>query len=113
MLRVHWQGQTFNVTRLVLPRDRSVYSNILQSLADRHTLDVSDDRTDPRPGDFWVGCHPDRGWGHTDPDRVGWASFIEEPQAVHQFGVAAGRIETGALIEVSNGYKAAWALQPA
>ena len=70
-------------------------------------------RTDPRPGDFWVGCHPDRGWGHTDPDRVGWASFVEEPEAVHQFGVAAGRIETGALIEVSDGYKAAWALQPA
>lgn len=110
MLRVHWQGQPFNVTRLVLPRDHSSYSNTLRGLADRHGLPVSDDRTDPRPGDFWAGTYPERGWGNADPDLVGWASFIEVPLAVHQFEAATGRFQPNEIEEAGE-FEAALTLQ--
>ena len=82
MLRIHWQGQQLNVGRLVFRRNRDSYERSLRDLATHLQLDVGDDSADPKPGDFWVGCHPRAGWGDADPELIGWASIVEVPLAV-------------------------------
>ena len=83
MIRIDWQGQRLDVRRLVFrPGDGAALVATLTAAADRHHLEVADDRAEARPGDFWVGCHPRTGWGDADPERVGWASVVEVPVAV-------------------------------
>jgi hypothetical protein len=80
MIRINWQEQAFEVRRLVFGRDtRPGLDADLRALVDEHRLEVADDRADPRRGDFWVGCHPARGWAGADPAEVGWASLVEVP----------------------------------
>lgn len=93
MIRIVWQGDELVVSRVVLPRDRRAghYHRPLCEAADRGGLAVADESAEPRPGDFWVGCSPDRGWGDTDPALTGWAGSLEVPQALRQLRLAASR----------------------
>jgi hypothetical protein len=82
VLRIYWQGQQLDIGRLIFQHNRDSYAKALSDLATRLRLDVGDDSADPRPGDFWVGCHPRTGWGDADPELIGWASVVEVPLAV-------------------------------
>lgn len=83
MLRIDWKDQWLAVSRLVFDADDAPsYANQLLSAARRDGLAVADPTALPRPGDFWIGCHPAGGWGDADPDRIGWASLAEVPVAV-------------------------------
>ena len=83
MLRIEWQNQWLTVRRIVFHTgEPDTYTRALTAAAGRHGLSVSDPATDPRPGDFWIGCHPRGGWGDADPSRIGWASIVEVPVAV-------------------------------
>jgi len=108
MLRIQWQGQHLDIDRLVFRQNRDSYERSLSDLASHLRLDVGDDSVDPKPGDFWVGCHPRAGWGDTDPELIGWASVVEVPLAVGLLNLSAVK----AVAEVSpiriNGEKARW-----
>ncbi len=83
MIHVYWQDQWLDVQRLVFDRGQeAAFDAVLDRLARLFGLDVTDDRADPRPGDFWIGCHPRRGWGEADPAQIGWASLVESRAAV-------------------------------
>jgi hypothetical protein len=86
MIRIVWQGEELVVGRVVLRRDRraGAYHRPLCEAADRGGLAVADQSADPRPGDFWVGCSPEAGWGDADPARTGWAGLLEVPLALRQ-----------------------------
>jgi hypothetical protein len=91
VIQVNWQEQVLAVRRLVFRRGHERgFDAALDRLAARFGLEVTDDRTDPRPGDFWLGCHPRAGWGAADPERIGWASAVEVPLAVGVLLRAAG-----------------------
>jgi len=83
VIQLHWKDEDLSVRRLVLRGDsHEQFSRNLLPLARRTGLTVADESADPAPGDFWVGCHPERGWRGADPARVGWASLVEVPLAV-------------------------------
>lgn len=83
MLHIHWQNQRLQISRLVFRRESgSSFDGILDSLAARFRLQVADERAEPHPGDFWIGCLPRAGWGHVDTSLIGWASLLEVPLAV-------------------------------
>ncbi len=83
MIQVYWQDQLLNVRRLVFRRGHErAFDASLDQLAKQFHLDAADDRAEPQPGDFWIGCHPRGGWGTADPNLTGWASLIEAPLAV-------------------------------
>ena len=83
MQRIQWREEDLLVDRLVLrKRDRSELESEALDLADDLGLDTADDTSSPRPGDFWIGCHPAAGWGDADPQRVGWVSYLELPVAL-------------------------------
>lgn len=83
MLTVNWQGERLSVRRLLLRSDVGPeFDRALLPLAARHGLEVGDESSDPRAGDFWIGCHPVAGWGASDPAQIGWASVVEVPVAV-------------------------------
>jgi hypothetical protein len=83
VIQINWQDQVLRVRRLVFRRDRERRCEaVLDGLAERFQLEVADDRAEPQPGDFWIGCHPRAGWGDSDPARIGWVSFVEVPLAV-------------------------------
>ncbi len=83
MIHVNWQDQWLDVRRLVFRRGHEdTFDAALDRLAARFRLEVTDDGSDPRPGDFWIGCHPRSGWGDADPERIGWASLVEVPLAL-------------------------------
>ena len=95
MIRVNWQDQVLNVRRLVFRRgNESSFDAVLDRLAAGFGLEVAADRAEPRPGDFWIGCHPVRGWGDADPARIGWASLVEVPLAVGILNRAAAQVES-------------------
>ncbi len=83
MIRMNWQDEPLEINRLVFRRglSRSLDAAI-DSLVTRLRLESAGDETDPRPGDFWIGCHPRSGWGEADPRLIGWASVVEAPLAV-------------------------------
>ncbi|MBP3956047.1 hypothetical protein J8F10_12215 [Gemmata sp. G18] len=81
MIQVTWQDEGLDVTRLVYGDD-CPFRATLDRIAARFALDVADDRTSPRPGDFWIGCHPRAGWGTADANLIGWAGLVDVPQAV-------------------------------
>jgi hypothetical protein len=83
VLQINWQEQWLQVRRLVFRRGGSLsFDAAIDSLAARFRLQVADDRAEPRPGDFWIGCHPRVGWGNADPNLIGWASMVEVPLAL-------------------------------
>ena len=83
MLRLNWKDQWLTVSRLVFDtQEQTHYTRQLQETARRDGLPVADPVTDPRPGDFWIGCHPVAGWGDADAELIGWASVVEVPIAV-------------------------------
>lgn len=83
MLQVNWQEQRLNVLRLVFKcGHKNLCDAALARLVAHFRLEVADDRTEPRPGDFWIACCPRAGWSSTEPDRIGWASAVEVPLAV-------------------------------
>jgi hypothetical protein len=69
------------------------FDAILDRLAARFHLEVTDDYADPRPGDFWIGCHPRAGWGDADPDRIGWVGLVEVPLAIGVLRRTAAEVE--------------------
>lgn len=82
-MRIDWKDQWLAVARLLFESgDNGYYSRLLTAAARRVGLAVAEPTVEPRPGDFWIGCHPAGGWGDADPERVGWASFVEVPIAV-------------------------------
>lgn len=101
MFQVHWQDQLLNVRRLVFRRGlEQAFDAVLDRLAERFHLDVADDRAEPLPGDFWIGCHPRGGWGNADPNLTGWASLIEAALAINVLRRAAAWAEPPAPITV-------------
>jgi hypothetical protein len=91
VIHVYWQDQLLDVRRLVFRRGHEVtFDATLDQLASQFGLAVTDDGADPRPGDFWIGCHPRSGWGAADPERIGWASVVEVPLAVGVLNRTAG-----------------------
>ena len=83
MIQIIWQDQRLSVNRLVFRHGHeTAFDATLDRLAARFRLELSDDLTEPRPGDFWLGCHPRTGWGSGNPERIGWASAVEVPLAV-------------------------------
>ena len=84
MIRVNWQNEILAVRRIVLRTDSFAdYRANLIPLSQRLGLELADDNSLPQPGDFWIGCHPVRGWGDADPALIGWACTVEVPVAVH------------------------------
>ena len=83
MIHIRWHDEELAVRRLVIPtRPQPVGRRVLLTLARRLELEIADETSDPLPGDFWIGCHPAAGWGYADPSVVGWASFLDAPDAV-------------------------------
>jgi hypothetical protein len=83
MIRIHWQDEDVTVKRFILRHDNSDhYTTAIADLAQRNGVGLADDTTEPVPGDFWLGCHPVRGWGDADASQIGWASIVEVPVAV-------------------------------
>jgi hypothetical protein len=83
MIRIHWQDEDVTVKRFILRADNSDhYTTAIADLAHRHDVGLADDSTEPAPGDFWLGCHPAKGWGDADATQIGWASIVEVPVAV-------------------------------
>jgi hypothetical protein len=98
MLQVNWQGQRLDVSRLVFKcEQKNLYDTALARIAAHLHLEVADDRTEPWPGDFWIGCYPRAGWTSAEPERIGWAITLEVPLAVAVLKHAA--IETERLTE--------------
>jgi hypothetical protein len=81
MVRLNWQGEELTVRRLVV-RSADGPGAAARAPAAAFGLATADDATDPRPGDFWIGCHPAGGWGDADPTRIGWVSGFEVPVAL-------------------------------
>lgn len=78
-----WRNRQLRITRVVLRGDHhDAYSAAVAELADHFRLAVADDTAPPRPGDFWLGCTPQGGWGGVDQQEIGWASGFEVPVAV-------------------------------
>lgn len=103
MIQVSWQDQLLSVRRLVFRRGHTFTCDAaLDRIAARFRLEVADERAAPRPGDFWVGCHPHAGWGGADPDHVGWASIVDVPLAVGALRRAAAALEPVANETVTN-----------
>jgi hypothetical protein len=87
MLRLFWQGQNLNVNRLIYRRGLgSQFDDAISAIASRLQIALGDDDSEPRPGDFWIGCHPRTGWGEADPLQIGWASIIETPLVIGLLG---------------------------
>ena len=92
MARLNWQGEAFDLTRLVFrPADWADAGAALDRLAARLGLSVGDDDSTPRDGDLWLGCHPITGWHDADPARVAWAGYVESPVALALLRQLAGR----------------------
>jgi hypothetical protein len=84
MTTLNWQDTPLEVQRIVYRSDiPTYYRDQLQFIAADLSLLEAHEESDPQPGDFWIGCHPVVGWGDADPQRIGWASMIEVPLAVH------------------------------
>ena len=77
MVRIDWQNDVLDVTRLVLAQTTPPQlQESFRSLADEYGLGLAEDKTTPRSGDLWVGTAPERGWGD-ESRRIGWAQGIE------------------------------------
>jgi len=78
MIRITWDNAPLDVQRLVVHPDLSPwYLAGVRRLALRHGLFVVSPAARPQPGDFWLGCMPDDGWGDADPRHVGWAGLFD------------------------------------
>jgi hypothetical protein len=83
MILIHWQGQPLRIVRLVVRPDLLAAARLeLNRLADQLYLDITDDTSEARIGDFWLGTYPRAGWRDTDPTRIGWANALETPLAL-------------------------------
>lgn len=78
MIRLTWDDIPLDVQRLVVRRDLpAFYLREVRRVALRHGLFVVSPEAMPQPGDFWLGCSPEKGWGDADPQTVGWANLFE------------------------------------
>ena len=78
MVMLRYDNEYLSVQRVVIGRDLpSAFQWAIRGLAERLRLAVSPPETTPEPGDYWVGCSPDAGWGDADPHRVGWVSMLD------------------------------------
>ena len=95
MIRVTWDDAPLDVQRLVVHRELPRrYLSAVRRLALRHGLFVVTSGARPQPGDFWLGCSPDGGWGDADPRAVGWVGVFDL-----EVGLAAlGAGEFGAVL---------------
>ncbi|OWK40188.1 hypothetical protein [Fimbriiglobus ruber] len=75
MIRLTCENEVLNVRRVVVRRDLPLaVDSAVRGLADRYGLDLARPDATPRPGDYWLGCSPDDGWGDADASNVGWVS---------------------------------------
>ena len=78
MVKVQWQDVIYQISRIVIADDvREHYQYALAPVAERYDLEISNDCTSPRTGDFWIGCSPKDGWENADPFLTAWASGLE------------------------------------
>ena len=79
MLRITWQGQELYIRRIVLGQRASEggFGESLRRLANQRGLVVVGELAEPRAGDFWIGCLPERGWQDTDWRQIGSAGVME------------------------------------
>ena len=83
MVRIYWQGQALAVNRIVLGRATDAgLAETLRRVAVLRDLIVSTDVVEPRKGDFWIACQPEKGWREVGLGQVGWASGPEAPLAI-------------------------------
>ncbi|MFO0937595.1 MAG: hypothetical protein U0798_13890 [Gemmataceae bacterium] len=82
MVRINWQDVSYDVVRIVMSRDaRKQFESCMANITHRYGLQFATESAVPAPGDFWIGCSPDQGWGDADPYRVAWASSFEIREA--------------------------------
>jgi hypothetical protein len=83
MVRLIWDDKSHNILRLVIRRDLPPPRDWAARLvAWRLGLPVATADAVPQPGDFWLACSPDAGWGQADAESVGWASPAEFDSAL-------------------------------
>jgi hypothetical protein len=94
MIRIKWDDAPLIVQRVVVRTDLSPrYQARLRRTAVRHGLFIVSPAATPQPGDFWLGCTPDGGWGDADPRTVGWAGVFDLDSALDALEVTAGERE--------------------
>lgn len=94
MIRIEWEDATLDVQRIAVRRDLpSAYQTRLRRIAVRHGLFIVSPAATPQPGDFWLGCTPDHGWGDADPQLVGWAGLFDLNKAFDVLEVTADERE--------------------
>jgi hypothetical protein len=84
MIRIHWQGQALPVRRIVLSGAAADdgLGESLRRVAALGDVVVATDVAEPRKGDFWIACQPEKGWKEIGPGQIGWASGPEAALAL-------------------------------
>jgi|SRR5690348_9242010 len=94
MIQIEWEHSSLDVQRLVVRRDLSPkYLGQLRKIAVRHGLFIVSPAATPQPGDFWLGCMPDDGWGDADPHLVGWVGLFDLETALTALNATADERE--------------------
>ncbi len=90
MIRIEWDDAPLSVQRIAVRRELPpAYLTRLRRIAVRHGLFIVSPAATPQPGDFWLGCTPDGGWGDADPQLVGWVSLFDLDAALDALEVTA------------------------
>lgn len=98
MIQIEWEGASLDVQRLVVRQHLSPkYLGQLRRVAVRHGLFIVLPGATPQPGDFWLGCMPDDGWGGTDPHLVGCAGLFDLEAALTALNATADERELVAV----------------
>lgn len=94
MVRLTLDDVVLEVRRVVVGRDLPrAFQWAACGLAARLGLPVARPDAAPRPGDYWLGCSPDAGWGDADPAVVGWVGPLDiETGLARLRAEAAGRV---------------------
>lgn len=98
MIQLNWQGEAFAVQRLAVHPDLSPkLLRAIRQVALRCGLFIVSPGATPQPGDFWLGCMPDGGWGDTDPHLVGWVGWFDLEEAVEALEATADELDAVAV----------------
>jgi hypothetical protein len=94
MVRIEWDQRERDVNRLVVRR--GLPSDLLaevRRVALAGGLFIVTSEATPQPGDFWIGCSPDNGWGEADPEMVAWAGVFDLEAALDTLWAASSELE--------------------
>jgi hypothetical protein len=73
MVRIHWQDQELDVRRLVVSRSApDGVRRRVRGVAREQALAVAEEDAEPRQGDFWLGCLPEKGWAASLAQQIAW-----------------------------------------